>query len=1139
MNVFLSSDVDYTYSNRVKPQLEALGVDVPQHLTQLWTDEVNHVQSWGLLLQRPAVGSVIDMRTDSSNRWMLGDTRIFMEKDRDQPFPQRVRVESCYGLVATVQEFDANLKEKDHIEWESHPMVAFSSEWVTILTDLLPGKDSFVAIDVWANSSIPIALFQQKPVRPRLNAATISKLISTNVSLHSLKDDVQLAIQCEDCRGNGYQPCPACNGEGVWQPDGNCMKCEGTGSLQCDKCDGYGEIECRKCSGSGVYHGHNGYSGTCNSCSGTGTCACYKCDGKGVITCYACQGSGEPPILTCKSCSGEGQIACNSCRGSGSQSVNFFSRSGKYICRGKVVDPAKVGAFSRGDKLFDSIFQQGAYAFRQQLVAESSLSLAKKKASDTFKADLRGISECLDRAMEASGTSADALDVRDVQLVDQQSVSERSKGFELLSFRFTKTPPWAKRLKCPLEPGTPLNLATEEGVPVEIPSLLPTRSQQKIQPEYHKLIKQGSTTRMILRFRKDADLEHLPELFSISADIIPPAELVQKKELMKWCSSEFHSPIIECLLEMQTGGSKKHMFPQINAIDPSIQGNPMQQEALNAIMSENPLVLVKGPPGTGKTTVIIESVLQCISKGQKVLICSETHQAVANVLERLARDKNIRILRHARSGNPKLSSIEEQFLEDSSSHGFVEKVRDRVDFNLRNFLMIEEVTKELAVVLSNAIQASTSLLNIRIKTAEHEKQANTEFHKIEDAIIQSQTESESDANRRWTKVMTNTLNELNHWKDSEVLAHKRLTQFQKDRASAADTYIKKSGKYPSRLNNGKSESWYKPSSYLPNWLSSTDRLCNRYTIACENADEWKKRWILAGEKKQAAEELLAAHKDSFREEREGIAAEFGRRLLIEKKQNIKILHRLKNERKNAEDAFLPPQEAAIDAWKNAGLFPVDFTRDQVPDTWESLQRHLGKRSDDIISRIEFLKRWKTTLESNASAVVHLFLGSTQVFMSTCVGLASWRTFHQVFGSEGIDLVIIDEAAHATLTQTLIPMSRGKRTILIGDEMQLPPSSPMNLRGSCEIACLAFKPSNSPIGSVNSSRSVPMSSCWLERSAFEWIIRTRQNVVKQHFKVYHPSALQNVPPLEDCCHRLVVFADQCKTTDSVLFPLAGE
>ncbi len=41
------------------------------------------------------------------------------------------------------------------------------------------------------------------------------------------------------------------------------------------------------------------------------------------------------------------------------------------------------------------------------------------------------------------------------------------------------------------------------------------------------------------------------------------------------------------------------------------------------------------PPGTGKTTVIVEIILQAIAQNKRVLLTSQTHQAVCNVLEKL------------------------------------------------------------------------------------------------------------------------------------------------------------------------------------------------------------------------------------------------------------------------------------------------------------------------------------------------------------------------------------------------------------------------------------------------------------------------------------------------------------------------
>ncbi|MCX8069468.1 MAG: AAA domain-containing protein, partial [Thermodesulfovibrionales bacterium] len=69
-------------------------------------------------------------------------------------------------------------------------------------------------------------------------------------------------------------------------------------------------------------------------------------------------------------------------------------------------------------------------------------------------------------------------------------------------------------------------------------------------------------------------------------------------------------------------------------------------------------------------------------------------------------------------------------------------------------------------------------------------------------------------------------------------------------------------------------------------------------------------------------------------------------------------------------------------------------------------------------------------------VADVLLSSHQIVGATCVGFANKKLGidRAVF-----DLVIIDEAARATVPELLIPILRAKKVILIGDQYQLPPS----------------------------------------------------------------------------------------------------
>lgn len=65
--------------------------------------------------------------------------------------------------------------------------------------------------------------------------------------------------------------------------------------------------------------------------------------------------------------------------------------------------------------------------------------------------------------------------------------------------------------------------------------------------------------------------------------------------------------------------------------------NPAQREAVAKALGAERMCLIQGPPGTGKTTVITEICLHLLLGEPKarILICSETHVAVNNVLDRL------------------------------------------------------------------------------------------------------------------------------------------------------------------------------------------------------------------------------------------------------------------------------------------------------------------------------------------------------------------------------------------------------------------------------------------------------------------------------------------------------------------------
>ena len=139
--------------------------------------------------------------------------------------------------------------------------------------------------------------------------------------------------------------------------------------------------------------------------------------------------------------------------------------------------------------------------------------------------------------------------------------------------------------------------------------------------------------------------------------------------------------------------------------------------------------------------------------------------------------------------------------------------------------------------------------------------------------------------------------------------------------------------------------------------------------------------------------------------------------------------RLTELRNAARDAEARERAVAAELAEGLGL-------DQVPPNDELLDR--AKRSDSALSP-EFQKLrqihddWEQRFGRDRSFFAPL-LARADVVAATCVGLAGVR------GSLDIefDLCILDEASKATATESLVPLSRARRWVLVGDPAQLPP-----------------------------------------------------------------------------------------------------
>jgi superfamily I DNA and/or RNA helicase len=76
--------------------------------------------------------------------------------------------------------------------------------------------------------------------------------------------------------------------------------------------------------------------------------------------------------------------------------------------------------------------------------------------------------------------------------------------------------------------------------------------------------------------------------------------------------------------------------------------NSQQRETVDFALSARDVALIHGPPGTGKTTTVVELIRRAVQRGQKVLACGPSNMAVDNLFERLLRQGT----RAVRLGHP-------------------------------------------------------------------------------------------------------------------------------------------------------------------------------------------------------------------------------------------------------------------------------------------------------------------------------------------------------------------------------------------------------------------------------------------------------------------------------------------------------
>ena len=131
------------------------------------------------------------------------------------------------------------------------------------------------------------------------------------------------------------------------------------------------------------------------------------------------------------------------------------------------------------------------------------------------------------------------------------------------------------------------------------------------------------------------------------------------------------------------------------------------------------VLAVEGPPGTGKTKLITEIVVQWLrlNPGQRILLSSQTHIALDNVLERVAElDPKMELIRIGRIDEPKISEASKELLLEKRLEKWVTEVRGLAEAEMNRWAHqngVDRATVEIGMKVERLLQLLKQQVDLR------------------------------------------------------------------------------------------------------------------------------------------------------------------------------------------------------------------------------------------------------------------------------------------------------------------------------------------------------------------------------------------------------------------------------------------
>jgi DNA polymerase III delta prime subunit len=459
-----------------------------------------------------------------------------------------------------------------------------------------------------------------------------------------------------------------------------------------------------------------------------------------------------------------------------------------------------------------------------------------------------------------------------------------------------------------------------------------------------------------------------------------------------------------------------------------------QRRALGGAIRSRDVFLIQGPPGTGKTTVITELLRYFAGeRGARVLLASKSHRPIDNALDRLGPGE-LHVLRLGQAGKVtgagqelRLADVVAQAEQDVPQRHLA--ARSELEHWLQSLSVAERLLTQLQA-LNDRIEASESVIQ------QHVAQPEAESAQAERRGGLRLVEAGAVGGGLVGALQRGAI-------DIELSGHRhRAGSPAAGGASVIGRFLSPLRRIVSRLHG----------SFTPFSAAGSPRAAGSPTAAGSPSAPGQARPPAA----PGAEDRPPAAGGAEEGRVELRRVEVGR-------EDGVTLHERSSEPRTPHQRLTSRAAEALAsvAGRVCGLEAPPLSIATAAETRVSLiaLRHVLGRANAALHELE---AWGAAIE-RPGGVADVLVETAQVIAATAVGVNSGRDGARIADLD-FDVAIVDEAGQAQLTDLIVPFSRARIVILVGDHQQLPPYLDTELLRRCADKSL--------------------DTAWLEKSVFE-------------------------------------------------------